>query len=231
MSKLICGALSDEDKVFVRNFYDTLYACYGDIEAVNKFYKEHHESYDKIYTLIDYPYKIFANELYTIVTDDDRKPENLRVLDVGAGTGLLGDEMYAFGFQNMDALDMCDNMLKLAKKKDLYTNYFNVGIFYPQETPGIRRGTYDAAVCNGTFTDGHIKMNAILEMARMVKKGGYVMYTVNDPKFKMDVMGVQGNAMKTGVMEMLFMKKIPHKYDCYKNFQRTYCYLVAFKVL
>ncbi|XP_066263709.1 methyltransferase-like protein 27 isoform X1 [Branchiostoma lanceolatum] len=42
---------------------------------------------------------------------------DVRILDVAAGTGLLGEALYRVGFRSMDALDANENMLALAKEK------------------------------------------------------------------------------------------------------------------
>lgn len=43
-------------------------------------------------------------------------PKDIEILDCGAGTGLLGQELYRKGFTNLRALDGCPKMLEQAKK-------------------------------------------------------------------------------------------------------------------
>lgn len=44
-------------------------------------------------------------------------PKDIKILDCGAGTGLLGSQLVERGgFTNVDALDGCEQMLEVAKK-------------------------------------------------------------------------------------------------------------------
>jgi len=223
--------LSPEDRAFHLKFYKDMYKTFGDHDATINFYREYGHRYDEVYLKISYPYKIIRNELTSLVTADGKKPSDVRVLDIGAGTGLVSAELSRGGFTNIDALDICEVMLSYARKKEgVYTNFHNVGI-YSTPTPGIDADTYDAIISCGSFTGGHVKMDVIFEMARIVKKGGVLLYTVKDPDFVMDYMTVQGKAMKQGLVELLFMKKTPYKFDPLTNFERQYCYLTCFRVL
>ncbi|KAI0239618.1 hypothetical protein LSAT2_009666 [Lamellibrachia satsuma] len=49
----------------------------------------------------------------------DRK-DNTYIIDVAAGTGLVGDELKKRGFSKMDALDPADDMLSIAIAKNIY---------------------------------------------------------------------------------------------------------------
>ncbi|XP_053393607.1 uncharacterized protein LOC123563018 [Mercenaria mercenaria] len=64
-----------------------------------------------------------------------------RILDVAAGTGLLGAELYKLGFRNMDALDPSEGMLNKARERQIYTNFINdfIGLenLVPVEDSGI----------------------------------------------------------------------------------------------
>jgi len=224
-------APTEDEKKMIRGFYDTLYACYGDGKKVDDFYTENIDIYDDVLIAMDYPFKRVAMELEQIARDEGRDPSTMRVLDAGAGTGLLGVELNNKGFNDIDALDLNKVMLDVARtKSDIYKNFLEVGIYYPEETVGVEANTYDAVTSTGCFTNGHIEMEALFEIARMCRKGAIIMYTLN-PGFKDDYMGIHGKAMKEGVLELLYMKQNPYKYDCYKDFKKVWCYLCAFKVL
>ena len=52
-------------------------------------------------------------------------PKNLLILDIGAGTGWLGQALFQNGYHWIDALDACDKMLEKAKLVTiLITNYY-----------------------------------------------------------------------------------------------------------
>ena len=43
---------------------------------------------------------------------------------------------------------------------------------------------FDAIVCAGTFTCGHVGPEALLEMVRITKKGGYICFTVRKQEWE-----------------------------------------------
>merc|ERR1712050_298116 len=46
--------------------------------------------------------------------------KSLKILDVGAGTGLVGKNLRERGYTCIDALDVCQEMLDVAKEKKIY---------------------------------------------------------------------------------------------------------------
>ena len=95
----------------------------------------------------------------------------------------------------------------------------------------MRENTYDAVVSAGCFIQGHIKVEAVEELARITKPGGFVVITLRDPDFHMDYMKVMGRMMKEKKVELLSMNLIPYRQDPWKNYEQVYAYLIAFKVL
>lgn len=59
---------------------------------------------------------------------------NAHILDVGAGTGLLALNLVKDGYFNIDAMDMAEKMLKKARERSLYKNYFLEGVFGDKQT-------------------------------------------------------------------------------------------------
>ena len=47
----------------------------------------------------------------------------IRIIDAGAGTGLVGEALAKLGYTNMDALDISQEMLDEAEKKKVYTKF------------------------------------------------------------------------------------------------------------
>ncbi len=99
-----------------------------------------------------------------------------RVLDLGAGTGLLAAELLKIGKYKVDATDISEDMLRTAAKKNLYER-----LFWSDVTNRIDAldGAYDICTSSGTFTHGHVGPDALNEVLRVVKKGGSVVISVN----------------------------------------------------
>ena len=49
---------------------------------------------------------------------------NSVILYSGAGTGLVGDYLLKYGYNNLDALHISEKMLEKAKKKNVYKEFF-----------------------------------------------------------------------------------------------------------
>mmetsp|Transcript_7560 Transcript_7560/g.30715 ORF Transcript_7560/g.30715 Transcript_7560/m.30715 type:complete len:233 (-) Transcript_7560:136-834(-) len=99
-----------------------------------------------------------------------------KILDVGCGTGLLGKYCKEMaGYSNIDGMDNSQGMLDEAAKKDVYGKLFKGTL---GEKLDCESNVYDGAVSSGVFTPGHAPASGLIEVARMVKVGGIVCYTL-----------------------------------------------------
>lgn len=115
--------------------------------------------------------EITAQALATNYDNDSRK--SVRILDVAAGTGRLGAELYRLGFRNMDALDPSMGMLCKAMQRNIYTKFYSEFLDAVNPT-SIPDSTYDGLACAGGMGEGHIPSSALIEMIRIVKPGGII---------------------------------------------------------
>lgn len=97
-------------------------------------------------------------------------PTKLRILDAGAGTGIVGKVLQDLGYTNMDALDISQKMLDEAKKLNVYKEFFCAALS-AEPIAEIATDQYDALICVGTLTVGHVKPVAFDEILRVVKPG------------------------------------------------------------
>ncbi len=67
--------------------------------------------------------KLAANFCEILIID-----KNAKILDVGAGTGFVGEFLKDRGFTNCDGLEPAKGMLDQAKAKNVYANYLLEGI-------------------------------------------------------------------------------------------------------
>ena len=98
------------------------------------------------------------------------KPKSeVRIMDMGAGTGLLGVELNKIGYTNVDALDVSQRMLEESRKKGVYTEFICTHLT-EKPTPEIETGQYNAIISSGVVTAayGHIRPPCFIEMMRTV---------------------------------------------------------------
>ena len=96
----------------------------------------------------------------------DKPKDEVKIMDIGAGTGHIGVELRKLGY----TLDISQEMLNEAKKKNVY-NEITCAALTDQQIPEINTGEFDALICCGTLIQGHVHSNAFVEMIRMVKIG------------------------------------------------------------
>ncbi len=143
-------------------------------------YREWADGYD--HDLIDemgYVAPALAGRLLMDHVDDNAA----RILDAGCGTGLVGAFMHENGYQNVEGLDYSRDMLEKAEEKQLYKRLNRADLMRPLDMPG---DVYDAVISVGTFTCGHVGPEAVNELIRITKPGGYICFTVREQAWKED---------------------------------------------
>ena len=87
------------------------------------------------------------------------------------------DVLHQMGYTNLHALDSSQKMLKEARKKGIYTQFFCLPID-DQRILEINTGDYDALICvNGFGNQNHILPSALAEMCRIALKGKLLVYS------------------------------------------------------
>ncbi len=99
------------------------------------------------------------------------------ILDAGSGTGLVGEELQKLGYTTMDALDYSREMLDESEKKGIYRKHIQADMSKPLE---LTDNSYDAVVCTGTFTYGHVDADAFDELVRVTRPGGVICFTIRE---------------------------------------------------
>ena len=100
-----------------------------------------------------------ADYLVELVEGAGMKKENLTILDVASGTGLVGEELKKAGFKvdNVTALDLCPDMLEVSRKKGVYGKLIQspFGTTMPN---GVTARSYDCVIMYGGFAAGHVPL-------------------------------------------------------------------------
>ena len=97
-------------------------------------------------------------------------PKECRILDIGAGTGIIGSLLKKNGYENIDGLDASPKMLEMAKEKNCYKKLINSIVAHNIRLP-IDDRSYDVIIMAGVFCPGHISVDAFNEILRITKSG------------------------------------------------------------
>lgn len=98
-----------------------------------------------------------------------------RILDAGAGTGLLGEALQEFSFSNLVAIDFAEQMLAIARAKGIYTELRQADLNNPTD---FEAASFDGVVSTGTTTQ--VPCQSLREYARLVRPGGKIVFAVVD---------------------------------------------------
>ena len=142
----------------------------------------------------------------------------LKIIDVGCGTGLVGLELQNLGFSNFDGIDISQEMIDIAQGRG-YSSLFlgNLNKSLP-----ITSNSYDAALCVGVFTHGHVGPERFSELVRIVKTQGIICFTINEDVYESYGFDIAiKNLESENVWEVLDIKK--HDYMVKKNVKGIYC--------
>ena len=102
-------------------------------------------------------------------------PKEAKILDAGAGTGLVGVILSELGYQDMVAMDLSQGMLEEARRKNVYREFHRMVMGETLDFPG---NSFDAVVSVGVLTLGHAPASSLDELVRVTRPGGYIVYTL-----------------------------------------------------
>jgi SAM-dependent methyltransferase len=104
-----------------------------------------------------------------------------RILDAGAGTGILGQVLSIMGYANLVALDMSIGMLIKAGERGVYRE-LRTGTL--GERLDFADQSFAVVVSTGVFTVGHAPASALEELVRITRPGGHLIFTVGTPAWE-----------------------------------------------
>ncbi|MER9420597.1 class I SAM-dependent methyltransferase [Mesorhizobium sp. M0306] len=95
------------------------------------------------------------------------------ILDAGCGTGLVGVELERLGFRLIDGIDFSEEMAEQARKTRVY-RLVRGDVDLNGPLSDYSSASYDITICCGVFTLGHIRPDALRELARVTRPNGFV---------------------------------------------------------
>ncbi len=160
--------VDEHSAALLRRAYDL-----DDVETGQELYVEWADTYDV--TMLDglgYVSPRLVAEALAEHSDEPAAP----VLDVGCGTGLVGQECAERGFTVIDGLDLSMAMMDVAARRGVYRNLVEGDL---RGSLPLADAAYAAAVCAGTFTSGHVDAGCLDEVLRTIRPDGLLVCTVH----------------------------------------------------
>ncbi|KAF7192331.1 Methyltransferase-like protein 27 [Pseudocercospora fuligena] len=155
----------------------------GNVSTARNLYNEWAKDYDSDLAKHDYASPQVAVEtLLKYWPAPSDKDNVVEILDAGCGTGLVASELVKAKGQNgwkIDGVDLTQGMLDVAATKNLYRNLWTVDL--NEKIEGVEDGKYDAVLCVGTLTKGHVGSGCLGEFVRV---GKVVIATIHDEIFE-----------------------------------------------
>ncbi len=108
------------------------------------------------------------------------KDTDIPILDVGAGTGLVGEFLKVNNKKEIIGIDISSEMLHQAKLKKCYLSLIEADI--TKKIP-LKENSIGAVVSAGTFTHGHVGPEVFDELLRITKPGGLFVLSINSKFF------------------------------------------------
>lgn len=177
-------------------------------EELSEAYDEWAEQYDEdLIESMNYVAPAIASKLL----GGQLEAEEVRILDAGCGTGLVGQCLNEQGYKFIDGLDYSNSMLIKADEKKVYRQLLQGDLTAKLNIPDK---VYDAVISVGTFTCGHVGPEALEELVRITKPGGCICFTVRDKAWhddgyrkKIDELKVRGDWLKIAEETVDYIKK------------------------
>ena len=105
--------------------------------------------------------------------------KDIKILDAGCGSGLVGEELSKEGYSIIHGADIAAKLMN-SISAGIYQALHNIDLNKPIN---FTDDFFDAVLCVGTFTFGHVKARALSEFTRIVKSGGIIGFTINEGVF------------------------------------------------
>ncbi|XP_046863821.1 methyltransferase-like protein 27 [Xenia sp. Carnegie-2017] len=115
-------------------------------------YTEWASTYEKHAHDINYTGPMIAAEQFHEKLIEQNYTQDVEILDLGCGSGFVGEHLYKLGYKNVDGIDINEEMLKLSEAKGVYRS-LKKGIMGSDGSAllGVTAGQYDAVICVGVL--------------------------------------------------------------------------------
>jgi len=161
--------MSDE-KISSNEAIDAALHLDGDPLNVKQFYEDWAKNYNLDTTSSDYTGPAISAKLLSQYLP----AKDSKLLDAGCGTGLVGIELQALGYDSIDGFDLSDSMAEQAIATGAYQQVLG-GIDMMRAAENYADASYDAILSVGVFTLGHVPPEALTVLLQLASQGGLLL--------------------------------------------------------
>lgn len=164
-----------------------------------------------------------------------------KIIDIGAGTGLIGTKLIKHGLENLYALDASQELLKSLEEKKIYKSSTLAWLGYGKHPEEEHKEQYDLCTAAGVFMKGHMPKESMPEILGFLKKGGFFVTSMRDMYYtEGEVLGYYGmiqEMINSGLCKMhdtyTFKRGLPEEQNVSGNplFRETNSHLFVFQKL
>ncbi len=108
-------------------------------------------------------------------------PRDARILDAGAGTGLVGELLARQGYKNLTAMDISEGMLEEARSKNVYQEFHQMVMGEPLD---YATDSFDGIISVGVLTVGHAPASSFDELIRITRSGGHIVFSLRPDVYR-----------------------------------------------
>ena len=112
-----------------------------------------------------------------------RVPRHGRILDAGAGTGIVGELLHDAGFEYLVAMDLSQGMLDEAARKNVYREFHRMAMGAALD---FATNSFEGVISVGVFTVGHAPANSFDELVRVTRPGGHIVFSLRPDTHEQD---------------------------------------------
>ncbi|XP_056295807.1 methyltransferase-like protein 27 [Pseudoliparis swirei] len=155
----------------VNDVISFLKTCQGaESQQWMKFYDGWAETYEQDISILNYRAPNQAVDF--LMENFSGRPEEVQVLDVACGSGLVAKLMIELGFKHFVGVDGSQGMLDQAAKTGFYKE-LRLALLGTDPLPA-QTGVFDLVMIVGALRQGFVPVSVIRELCLAAKPGGYI---------------------------------------------------------
>ena len=144
----------------------------SNVDEAARLYAEWAPTYDDdVFSGLGFTGSARIAELLAGVLADTTDP----VVDLGCGTGAVGQRLSQLGVTTIDGVDLSPEMISVAARTGAYRHLTVADLNAP---PHGSNAAYAASVSAGTFTTGHVGPGAVPELMAWLRPHGIIAWVI-----------------------------------------------------